>query len=148
MRLKTMLAIAAIATVLPAAALAAAASWNRVGGSENVVTYIDASSIRANGSTREALAMSVFAKPLSDRVWSATILYSFDCAGGYYRSLRYQHFGANGELLSDHASTTSDEKRYPEKGAISETMMTFACTGQGGTPVADPRVDAGKFLVR
>ncbi len=69
MRIKTMFAIAAIATALPAAALAPAASWNRVGGSSNVVTYIDANSIRTTGSTREALAMSVFDPPLGERVW-------------------------------------------------------------------------------
>jgi hypothetical protein len=146
MRMKTMFAIAAIATALPAAALAPAASWNRVGGSDSVVSYIDANSIRTTGGTREALAMSVFAKPIGDRVWSATILYSFDCAQGHYRSLRYQHFGANGELLSDHASSTSSEKRYPEKGAINEKMFNFVCTGQGGTPITDPRDDADQVF--
>lgn len=146
MRLKTMIALTAIAAVLPATALAAAASWFRVGGNDSTVMYVDADNIRISGNVREARVLSVFAKPLGDRVWSAEILYSIDCAAGYYRSLRYKHFGASGELLSDHASSTSDEKRYPEKGAISEKMLTFVCTGQGGVPVPDTRADSQRWL--
>ena len=115
-RIKTMIALAAIATALPAATITAADAWHRVGGNANSATYIDASTIRRGGTETEAIAKSYFAKPIGDRVYSASIRYSFNCAGGYYRSLAYIHYGVNNEELSNHASTTSDQRRTPEPG--------------------------------
>ena len=146
MRLKSMIALAAVATALPAAALAAAEAWHRVGGNAASVTYVDASSIGSNGGEREAWAMSVFAKPIDGRVYSARIRYAVNCAEGYYRSLRYVHLGADGEELSNHESTTSSQRRTPDAGSISEKMVRFICTGSGGTRVADPRADAPKVM--
>lgn len=145
MHLKSIIALAAMATVLPAAAQAQ--SWSRVGGNDSSVMYLDTTSVRGTGGNlREATVLMVFAKPLSDRVWSAHILYSYDCGAQTYRSLRYKHFGADRELLSDHESTTSDQVRKPDPGAISESMVTQVCTGAGGQKVAEPYADAKTFL--
>lgn len=147
MRLKALIAAAAVVVALPALATVAA-SWHRVGGNESSVTYVDASSITRGSPERQAWAMSHFAKPIDGRVWAARIQYAFDCGAGVYRSLAYVHLGANGEELSNHQSTTSDVRRTPDPGSISENMVKFVCTGQGGTAVADPKVDSETVLKR
>ncbi len=146
MRRTMMIAAAAILAPLPAAAIAAAESWYRVGGNENSVTYVDASSIRTAASEREAWTLSVFATPIDGRVHAARVHYAFGCAEGYYRSLRYVHLGIKGEELSNHASTSSDRRRTPDEGSISQKMLDFVCNGKGGTPIGDPADDADQVF--
>lgn len=142
MQIKSLIATVAIATSVPAAAHLAAEQWYRIGGNANTASYVDKGSIVRSGNGAKAWVMTVMAKPINDRVWSARIYYDFDCAARFYRSLRYVHLGAKGEVLSDHASTTSEQRRVPEKGAISEGMFDFVCSGTGGDLVANPDADA------
>ncbi|MEI9849599.1 MAG: surface-adhesin E family protein [Sphingomonas sp.] len=121
---------------------AAAATWYRIGGNRNTVTYIDADSIRRIGPKTTALTQSIYAKPIEGTVHAGRITSEYDCGAGYFRTLEYSYLDAAGTVFGTEASATIDEHKVPAPGSINESTMKFVCTGQGGTLVADPFADA------
>lgn len=125
---------------------ASAERWFRIGGDAQAVHYVDADSVRGGGGLRRARLYSRFMAPVAGRIFASGIDAEYDCAGGRYRTIAYDYFGAARQSLGTERSESIDRWRAPEAGTIDEAIHRFVCTRAGGTPVADPWEDAGREL--
>lgn len=124
-----------------AVAAAPRGSWQRAGGNDSNVSYVDIASRQVSNQRVIVMTLSVYAKPISDNIYAVAIKSEYDCPANDFRTLEYSYYDYNGKFMSTEPSETINEHKVPEPGSINEVLMDVACKGTGGTPVADPFKD-------
>lgn len=146
--MRKFLALLIVTATLPSAAMAA--SWYQVGGNEKSQAYIDADSKRDIGSRKIVVnTLSVYSSPLGGTdIWSTLVKVEYSCNQRYFRTLEYSYYDVYDRHVKTEESLTINERKEASEGSINEAMMQFVCDGYGGTPVANPWVNARQYFGR
>ncbi|MDF7776648.1 hypothetical protein P1X14_15430 [Sphingomonas sp. AOB5] len=136
-----MLAAAALIAAMPSATASAQViqDWMKVGGNDQMIAYVDATSIVRNGDKRTAMTFSGYSKALGDtNVWYTAVKIEYNCRAKTFRTLEYTYYGRDRQSMGTEASFTINENRTPGAGSIDERYYLYVCQGRNGTPSISP----------
>lgn len=132
------LPLAVLATLAPPAE-----SWRMTGRGDNIIGYVDATSVVRSGDEAFATTMAGVIDGDSGEVYFVRSQMRFNCARSSYRFGEQRYYTRDRVLRqTDPATLVGAYKVTTPDDLVLYPMLKFACTGAGGEPVGDPFTDA------
>lgn len=121
-------------------------AWYRVAGDDDLIMYVEASSIVTEGDSKTALTLSAYAQPTASGAYFVAVTVGYDCSGGRYRDLDFAFLDANGKVIRTEEARSGLEYRSPKPGSYNDQLIRFVCYGTGGTRISNPLEDAEGYF--
>jgi len=121
-------------------------NWYRIAGDDDLILYVEASSIVTEGDSKTALTLSAYAQPNSSGAYFTAVTVGYDCAGGRYRNLDFAYLDANGKVIRTEESQAGPQYRTPQAGSYNDQLMRFVCYRTGGSRIDNPLEDAEGYF--